>query len=114
MKAALIVIVVLLVVALLFGASLISTRNRLVTERNAIESQWHQVDVVLQRRADLIPNLVETVKGYAKHEEVAIDAVANARAALGGAKTPRTASRRTTSSTEHSADCWWWWRTTRT
>ncbi len=88
MKAALIVIVVLLVVALLFGASLISTRNRLVTERNAIESQWHQVDVVLERRADLIPNLVETVKGYAKHEEVAIDAVANARAALGGAKTP--------------------------
>jgi LemA protein len=88
MKAALIVIAILLVVALVFGSSLVSTRNTLVTERNAIEGQWHQVDVALQRRADLIPNLVETVKGYAKHEEGAIAAVANARAALVGAKTP--------------------------
>ena len=54
MKAALIVVVILVVVALVFGASLVSTRNRLVTERNTIESQWHQVDVVLERRADLI------------------------------------------------------------
>jgi LemA protein len=88
MKAALIIVLVLVVVALVFGASLVSTRNTLVTERNTIEYQWHQVDVVLQRRADLIPNLVETVKGYAKHEQGAIEAVANARAALVGAKTP--------------------------
>jgi LemA protein len=88
MKAALVVIVVLLVVAVICGAGLISTRNALVRERNEIEYQWHQVDVVLQRRADLIPNLVETVKGYAKHEEGAIQAVANARAALVGAKAP--------------------------
>jgi LemA protein len=89
MKIALIVVVVLLLVALVFGGKLISTRNQLVTERNAIEAQWHQVDVVLQRRADLIPNLVETVKGYAKHESGVIDAVANARAALNGARTPQ-------------------------
>ena len=88
MKAALIVILVLVVVAVVFGGSLVSTRNNLVRERNAIEQQWHQVDVVLQRRADLIPNLVRTVQGYAKHEEGAIQAVANARAALVGARTP--------------------------
>ncbi len=89
MKIALVVVVVLLLVALVFGGKLISTRNQLVTERNAIEAQWHQVDVVLQRRADLIPNLVETVKGYAKHESGVIDAVASARAALNGARTPQ-------------------------
>jgi LemA protein len=88
MKVALIVIVVLLLIGLLFGAKLISMRNEMVRERNSIEAQWHQVDVVLERRADLIPNLVETVKGYAKHESGVIDAVANARAALGGAHTP--------------------------
>ncbi|HVX66180.1 MAG TPA: LemA family protein [Bryobacteraceae bacterium] len=89
MKIALIIIVVLLLVGLVAGGSLVGTRNTLVTERNAIESQWHQVDVVLQRRADLIPNLVATVKGYAKHETGAIEAVANARAALNGARTPQ-------------------------
>jgi LemA protein len=88
MKVALVIILVLVVVAVVFGAGLVSTRNNLVKERNTIEYQWHQVDVVLQRRADLIPNLVETVKGYAKHEEGAIQAVANARAALVGAKAP--------------------------
>ncbi|HEX8985615.1 MAG TPA: LemA family protein [Bryobacteraceae bacterium] len=88
MKIALIVVVILVLVGLTVGGSMVGTRNTLVTERNQIEYQWHQVDVVLQRRADLIPNLVETVKGYAKHEQGAIEAVANARAALGGAKTP--------------------------
>ncbi len=89
MKIALIVIAVLVLVALVAGFSMVGTRNTLVTERNAIESQWHQVDVVLQRRSDLIPNLVETVKGYAGHEKGAIEAVANARAALVGAKSPQ-------------------------
>ena len=88
MKIALIVIVVLVLVGLMFGAKLISLRNEMIRERNAIEAQWAQVDVVLQRRADLIPNLVETVKGYAKHESGVIDAISSARAALGGARTP--------------------------
>jgi len=88
MKIALIIVVVLVLVGLVFGAKLVGIRNELVRERNTIEAQWAQVDVVIQRRADLIPNLVATVKGYAKHEEGAIEAVANARAALGGAKTP--------------------------
>jgi LemA protein len=68
---------------------LFGTHNQLVQEREAIKGSWAQVDVVLQRRADLIPNLVETVKGYAKHEETAIDSVTSARAALGGAQTPK-------------------------
>jgi LemA protein len=88
MRVALIVLGVIVLVALLFGGSLMSTRNELVAERESIKGAWSQVDVVLQRRADLIPNLVETVKGFAKHEEEAINAVANARAAMMGAKTP--------------------------
>jgi LemA protein len=54
-----------------------------------VHAQWSQVDVVLQRRADLIPNLVETVKGYAKHEETVFSDIANARSALLGARNPQ-------------------------
>lgn len=86
---ALIVVGFLVIVALVLGGSLIGSRNELVQEREAIKGAWSQVDVVLQRRADLIPNLVETVKGFAKHEETAIDSVTAARAALGGAQTPK-------------------------
>jgi LemA protein len=86
---ALIVVGFLLIVGLVLGGSLFGTHNQLVQEREAIKGAWSQVDVVLQRRADLIPNLVETVKGYAKHEETAIDSVTAARAALGGAQTPK-------------------------
>ena len=88
MKIALIVIAVLLVVLLAIGGQFVSIRNDLVTRKEAVSAAWSQVDVALQRRADLIPNLVETVKGYAKHEEKAIDDVASARAALVGAKSP--------------------------
>ena len=83
MKIALIVVVVLLIVVLAFGGKYVGIRNDLVTKKEAVTAAWSQVDVALQRRADLIPNLVETVKGFAKHEEKAIDDVANARAALG-------------------------------
>jgi LemA protein len=89
MKIALIVLGVLLLVVLLFGSKLVGTRNELVREREGIKGQWSQVDVALKRRADLIPNLVETVKGYAKHEEGTIKDIADARAALGGARTPQ-------------------------
>src|SRR5579871_5130771 len=88
MKAALIVVgVLVLVVVLCFGA-LMSARNQLTTEREAIHGAWAQVDAALQRRLDLIPNLVETVKGAASHEEKVIDDIAAARAAMMGAKSP--------------------------
>ena len=89
MKFGLVIIGVLLLVALLFGGSLMSTRNSLVTEQAAIDGQWSQVDVALQRRADLIPNLVETVKGFAKQEQAVIKLVTDARAALVGARNPQ-------------------------
>jgi LemA protein len=56
--------------------------NRIVSEEQQVEAAWGQVESQLQRRADLIPNLVETVKGYATHEKAVIDNVANARAAM--------------------------------
>jgi LemA protein len=86
---ALVIVGFLVIVGLVLGGSLVGSRNELVQEREGIKGAWSQVDVVLQRRADLIPNLVETVKGFAKHEETAIDSVTSARAALGGAQTPK-------------------------
>jgi LemA protein len=88
MKIALAVLGVIVLLILVLGGSLMGSRNELVTEKNAVEGAWAQVDVALQRRADLIPNLVETVKGFAKQEQTVIQSVADARAALGGAKTP--------------------------
>lgn len=88
MKVTLVIVAVLVVLVLVLGGSLVGARNELVTEREAVNSAWSQVDVVLQRRADLIPNLVETVKGFAKQEQSVIDSVTSARAALGGARTP--------------------------
>src|SRR5690242_15905527 len=85
MKGALIIVGVVVVVGLIFGSQLVGSRNQLVTERNEIDARWAQVDNDMKRRADLIPNLVETVKGYAKQEQTVIGEVANARAALLGA-----------------------------
>src|SRR5204863_9949257 len=59
--------------------------NRIVQEEQQVEAAWSQVENQLQRRADLIPNLVEVVKGYAKHEKGVCDDIANARAAMLGA-----------------------------
>jgi LemA protein len=67
----------------------VSRRNQMVTLNETVKSDWAQVDVVLQRRSDLIPNLVETVKGFAAHETTVYDDIAKARAALGGAQTPK-------------------------
>src|SRR5689334_211523 len=89
MKIAIGVIVVLLLFGLFVGGKLMGMRNELVTQREAINGAWAQVDVALQRRADLIPNLVETVKGFAKHETEVFTAIANARAALIGGRTPQ-------------------------
>jgi LemA protein len=78
----------LLVAALIFGSSFVSLRNTMVVQQEAIKAAWAQVDIVIQRRADLIPNLVETVKGFATQEQEVFGNIANARAALGGARTP--------------------------
>ena len=88
MKILLGVLAVIVLLVLVVGGSLVGSRNELVTERNAVDGAWSQVDVALQRRADLIPNLVETVKGFASQEKAVIQSVADARAALGGARTP--------------------------
>ncbi len=89
MKSGLIVVGILVVIALIFGGQLMGNRNDLVQEREGINGAWSQVDVALQRRADLIPNLVETVKGFAKQEQDVIKSVTDARAALGGARSPQ-------------------------
>ncbi len=70
-------IIVLLLIAVL--AYVVATYNGLVKLRNRIEAAWAQIDVQLKRRYDLIPNLVETVKGYATHERETLEAVINAR-----------------------------------
>jgi LemA protein len=88
MKIALIGLVVIVLLALVLGGGLIGSRNDLVTEREAIKGALSQVDNVLQRRNDLIPNLVETVKGIAKQELAVTDSVTKARAAMVGAQTP--------------------------
>jgi LemA protein len=88
MKTGTIVLVVVAVIALLVGGAYVSSRNQMVTKNETVKSDWAQVDVVLQRRADLIPNLVETVKGFAAQEQTVFHDIASARSALLGAKTP--------------------------
>jgi hypothetical protein len=80
MKGALIAVGVVVLIVLILGGTLMGDRNDLVTEREAIKSSFAQVDNQMQRRADLIPNLVATVKGMASHEQSVIDSVTKARA----------------------------------
>lgn len=63
--------------------------NRIIRSENRIDNAWGQIDVQLKRRADLIPNLIETVRGYMKHERGTLESVTNARAAIMSAKTPQ-------------------------
>jgi LemA protein len=88
MKYLLIILGILVVLGIFIGGKVASVNNQLVTEQEGIKGAWSQVDVALQRRADLIPNLVETVKGFAAQEKSIMEAVANARAGLMSAKTP--------------------------
>ena len=79
---ALVVLVVILVIAY------VSIYNGIVTKGNRCDNAWETIDAQLQRRNDLIPNLVSTVKGYAAHESETLQAVTEARAAVAGASTP--------------------------
>ena len=81
-------LIIIGVVIFLIAAFVIGTRNNLVSLRNKVKNQWSQIDVNLKRRSDLIPNLVETVKGYAKHEKSTLEDVIKARNTFVSAKTP--------------------------
>jgi LemA protein len=88
MKILLAVIGVVVLLVLIVGGSYVSSRNEMVRKNETVKQTWSQVDVVLQRRADLIPNLVATVKGYAQQEQKVFGDIANARAGLLNARTP--------------------------
>ena len=88
MSKGVIVLVVLVVIVLALFGQYVGVRNTLVTKDQAVKASWSQVDIVLQRRADLIPNLVETVKGYAQQEVTVFGDIAKARSALLSAQTP--------------------------
>jgi len=80
--------ILLVVMVVSLGGAFIRIRNEMVSQREAIKAAWAQVDNVIQRRADLIPNLVNTVKGYAAHEQKVLGDLAAARAQLAGARNP--------------------------
>ncbi len=80
--------IIVLVVVVVLVVAVIALYNNLVKLRNMVDNAWAQVDVQLQRRLDLVPNLVETVKGYAAHERGTLDEVTQARAAVANAGTP--------------------------
>jgi len=80
--------VLVLVVLMVFG-SYVSARNQMVAKDQNVKSMWSEVDVQLERRADLIPNLVETVKGFTKEESTVFGDIANARAGMLNAQGPQ-------------------------
>src|SRR5205807_6975607 len=84
MIAAIVIVVIVLLIGLFFWLGF----NGLVRRRNQVDNAWSQIDVQLKRRHDLIPNLVETVKGYAAHERGTFEAVTTARANAINAQTP--------------------------
>jgi len=79
------VVIILVIVLLVF----LSYYNKIIRLENRIDNSWAQIDVQLKRRADLIPNLMETVKGYMKHEKEVLENVTKARSAIMSAKTPQ-------------------------
>jgi LemA protein len=87
--AVMVILVIVIVIAVVVLALVIGAYNGLIRRRNQIENAWSQIDVQLKRRLDLIPNLVETVKGYAAHERETLEGVINARnAAIAAPDTP--------------------------
>jgi LemA protein len=81
-------VIVIVAILVIVGLLLVALYNRLVQQRNRVDNAWAQIEVQLKRRWDLIPNLVETVKGYAAHERETFEAVTQARARAQNAQTP--------------------------
>jgi LemA protein len=81
-------VIIIVVLVVIVGLIIMSLYNGLVGLKNKVEAAWAQIDVQLQRRSELIPNLVETVKGYAAHEKETLDAVITARNAVQSASGP--------------------------
>lgn len=77
-------------IVVLLGLAVLLIYNRMIARRNAVDNSWAQIEAALQRRHDLIPNLVEAVKGYAKHERKTFEDVTRARSTAVGAKAPQT------------------------
>ena len=85
-------LVILIGVLFIIGSWYINTRNRLITLEESINSAWAEIDNQLQRRSDLIPSLVNTVRGYASHEQEVFTAIADARARMAGAESVQEAA----------------------
>lgn len=82
-----ILLIVIIAIIVIIGLLIVKYYNDLVNGRNRVENAWSQIDVQLQRRNDLIPNIVETVKGYASHEKETFNQVTQARASMANATT---------------------------
>jgi LemA protein len=89
MKVGIVILIALLGIGLIVGGMYVDRKNQMVTKNETVKSTWAGVDVVLQRRADLIPNLVATVQGYAAQEQTVFHDIAAARSALMGAGSPQ-------------------------
>ncbi|MEK4509301.1 LemA family protein [Paenibacillus sp. FSL K6-2524] len=87
-KGCLLPLIIVVAVIVVLIAVFAGNYNKYVTAEETVNQEWSKIEVQLQRRFDLIPNLVNTVKGYAAHEKDVIKSVSDARAALGGARTP--------------------------
>ena len=86
-----VVVIIIVVLAIICGLAYVSINNGIIEKENRCDNAWETIETQLQRRNDLIPNLVEVVKGYATHESETLEAVTNARAAVAGAATPEAA-----------------------
>jgi LemA protein len=84
------VLIIVVAAAVVLGLAVLLIYNRMVSRRNAVDNSWAQIEAALQRRHDLIPNLVEAVKGYAKHEQKTFEDVTRARSTATAAKAPPT------------------------
>ena len=96
------ILIAIVVILLVFAVVLY---NRMVRLRNEVDTGWANIDVQLKRRNDLIPNIVEAVKGYAAHERGTFEAVTEARAAVAGAQGPAAAGEADNLLTARSEDC---------